>query len=1483
MNLEKIKVVLVILLASMLTSLYAGITKEQAKDLVLTQILADKIGKVDVFSLKTVKNGSSIAILDRELNCTYNSNWVFFVDDLVFADWSHPCRYIFVDEETGEYQIINDTFPPLDMSDFEKISQVDYAGENNLQTNPNAKIQSSLEPSNHNYAVIISGGYNSSENYKRYWNNMSAIYCTLTDVYGYKPENIYVHSSDGTVVNNWGSLDLDKDGTDDILYPASKSSIESTFNRLAYEVDSDDQLFVYVTDHGYTDGTIVLWGYDSISPSELDDMLDPLDTAETITVLGQCHSGGFITNSSNITDPHRVVHAASSVNESTFAELWLTYGRYSEFVFYWTAAARGFYPGFEAWELGYKTDEFPFDLYFRTGPEHPPAYDPDIDGDGFVQMNEAFDYARNMDTWSPYGYYNIHPYAAPEYQNYEVHSVSYQDIGIQEDLLNLNGLCGIVNIDQTLTGNCMVSPSLIAMPSVGLTLAETSIFTLSENSTLTLMENSSFGAYLNSTFDLKENSRIELIDNSYMSTPSDMQIAANATFAISQNSEVHSFSGLSISEGVQLSLEGSGLMRAAGINLDENSVLQGEKNKIELYGKDSGGISPPWGMFANGCTIRNITMKSYGFAPIYITKPTVFDNTKLDLDNEGTMYVGYSGNSSTELTLINNSELLCGTLFGSYPNNINVTDGSIITPGTYPSFGSINFFVNTSGIFNYNNSCSFYDCDINISDLGQLNFMSGDIYSPSVPIIAGVGGLVVLEENSELIASSDLNLTMESGSSIVINDGSLFNIVDNYTFSLASGTNIVSAGNASIQGDINLTLESNLTVGISSILSIKSGSNIYMNSGSYITLEKGSELIIEDGANVILEEGANIVVNGDAAIIGNLNIPASSSVEVASNSELHIQQTYLSEINFQSDSNLKLNENSKLYIENGVDLFANPGTVVNVSENSEIIIMNKGKINANGTTFTYTDPAGTWLGINATSGSSIAMNNVNLSGADTGVKGIDNYQFDITSSIFEDCINGINVERMKVGYEYNIISNTITGINEGRGITITQSGSIGKIHKNTIANFSRGITAISCSPNITMNTIHNNVFTGLYITGMNSSPKLVYELDENQMLPYRYLNNKIYDNGYVPYLPDPHFITDIPGQICVFGLSSIYMRNGQNNVFSNGSGVPCIVYGSSFLPADQDQLAIYHINVERNYWGSSNVTDNFFRTGHLFTIDYDPIASSPWGQLPATSPAPEEDKPYSVLYKAMEAEFDGKYDKAIKSYLKIIKKYPDSEEALVAYAQLPDNYIREGLDLEPLIAMYDVNIALEEGSVNKKFFKEMKVSTKIMNKKYDDAIALSEEMILEADSEEEETLCQIDIAIANMMKDAESNEKGRSTVDYSTTVSELLAKLTESNKESEKTDIVGSALPTEFTLYQNYPNPFNPTTEIKYALSQDASVSIRVYTSNGSVVADLVNASQSIGQHSVTFDASKLTNGIFYYSLVANGKVVSTKKMLLLK
>ncbi|MBI3123791.1 MAG: T9SS type A sorting domain-containing protein [Ignavibacteriales bacterium] len=94
----------------------------------------------------------------------------------------------------------------------------------------------------------------------------------------------------------------------------------------------------------------------------------------------------------------------------------------------------------------------------------------------------------------------------------------------------------------------------------------------------------------------------------------------------------------------------------------------------------------------------------------------------------------------------------------------------------------------------------------------------------------------------------------------------------------------------------------------------------------------------------------------------------------------------------------------------------------------------------------------------------------------------------------------------------------------------------------------------------------------------------------------------------------------------------------------------------------------------------------------------------------------------------------------------------------------------------------------------------------------------------------------------------------------------------------EKTD----ELPTEYTLEQNYPNPFNPSTKITFSLPKDGMTSLSVYNLLGEKVASLVNEELQAGAHSYSFDASRLSSGIYFYKLDSD-QVSLTKKMILIK
>ena len=85
-----------------------------------------------------------------------------------------------------------------------------------------------------------------------------------------------------------------------------------------------------------------------------------------------------------------------------------------------------------------------------------------------------------------------------------------------------------------------------------------------------------------------------------------------------------------------------------------------------------------------------------------------------------------------------------------------------------------------------------------------------------------------------------------------------------------------------------------------------------------------------------------------------------------------------------------------------------------------------------------------------------------------------------------------------------------------------------------------------------------------------------------------------------------------------------------------------------------------------------------------------------------------------------------------------------------------------------------------------------------------------------------------------------------------------------------------------FNLNQNYPNPFNPSTQIQYALPEATQVTLEVFNSVGQKVMELVNGQQSAGYHTATFNASGLSNGVYFYKL-STSSFINTKKMLLIK
>jgi hypothetical protein len=94
-------------------------------------------------------------------------------------------------------------------------------------------------------------------------------------------------------------------------------------------------------------------------------------------------------------------------------------------------------------------------------------------------------------------------------------------------------------------------------------------------------------------------------------------------------------------------------------------------------------------------------------------------------------------------------------------------------------------------------------------------------------------------------------------------------------------------------------------------------------------------------------------------------------------------------------------------------------------------------------------------------------------------------------------------------------------------------------------------------------------------------------------------------------------------------------------------------------------------------------------------------------------------------------------------------------------------------------------------------------------------------------------------------------------------------------------DVVdANELASSFELNGNYPNPFNPTTQIAFSMDLTAQASLIVFDIMGREVATLINGMVDAGEHQVTFDASYLSSGIYFYQLNSQGRSLTSRMLL---
>ena len=362
-------------------------TLDQAKTRVISQVLGGDVGRRALFGHPQLRpRGTRISGWREPAKLTVNENsYFFFVDEMPGANWEHPAKYVLVNARTGAVQQVNASTPPDEMAELSGLNpvaveqaQIIKQNVRQLRLQTLVRKQIRMLSVQKKYAVLLSGGWNASSNYSRYWNDLSFIYKALKEKYGFKDEDIVVLYANGSHSPN---EDLDGNGTDDLDYAATKANLTAVFNDIGAKIPTDGKFFFYSTNHGGQvsgqNAVLYLWG-ETITDADFATLSKKIKSGEAIYVMEQCFSGGMMDNllgaqTYPCMNPKLCVMTAARWDEVSWG--CDTEGSYDEYVYHWTSAVYGKTP---------------------SGA----VINADANGDGNVTMAEAHDYAKSKDSRS---------------------------------------------------------------------------------------------------------------------------------------------------------------------------------------------------------------------------------------------------------------------------------------------------------------------------------------------------------------------------------------------------------------------------------------------------------------------------------------------------------------------------------------------------------------------------------------------------------------------------------------------------------------------------------------------------------------------------------------------------------------------------------------------------------------------------------------------------------------------------------------------------------------------------------------------------------------------------------------------------------------------------------------------------------------------------------------------------------------------------
>ncbi len=428
--------------------LQAQITKQEAKN-IIAEMVSDRIDSVNVYMEPYLQTDSyyNLSLYDS-IAVTYNSYWMFFIDEEPQYLWGHRCTYVFIDENNGSYISVEKQLPPFQYGlfledvyisfDYDVSSVLDLTSNTDslYVPTPNADVNDGK------YAVLFCGG--DHHDLTPMWNALSHSYCSLIEN-GYMKENIYVLSCDGSTGSGSNlKMDLDNDSVPDILpIVCNSSNLDSIFNHLSLIITESDILYVFVTTHGNNntfpsysnDVSFVLWN-DELLDDDFASMLERINCSQMIINLYSCFAGGFVQELLDMNNNSRktILTCIDGLRPYFRDYLLLKMDVYNYFA---CSALRGGYPALnEPWYSPYSIGNNP-DFYSLFGK---PEINFDLqenggNNNGLHEINEVIEFVSEYDfQFNNWGY-------------------KIYDCGFKDDLLSLRGITGKVVTTDTVQGN----------------------------------------------------------------------------------------------------------------------------------------------------------------------------------------------------------------------------------------------------------------------------------------------------------------------------------------------------------------------------------------------------------------------------------------------------------------------------------------------------------------------------------------------------------------------------------------------------------------------------------------------------------------------------------------------------------------------------------------------------------------------------------------------------------------------------------------------------------------------------------------------------------------------------------------------------------------------------------------------------------------------------------------------------------------------